>query len=258
VLKPNSNAINVFEEDFSKKNSFFTGSLDLQNLKFDPFVTGYAFIIWVKVPTWVDKAYPSFRQMTQNNFKSFDGLSDISLNSATYAHSFNGNEYNFASNITKENTEFTLKHQEYSGSPIKNMYQYWVTGIRDPLTNIATYPTLAEGENLKYAAKNHTGSLLYIVTRPDANNVTGKNIEFAAYYTGVYPTKIPLSHLNYSQNDNNGVEIDMPFKGNMYISPKVDEYAQSKLSEIFTFELEEDFTPLEYKNSTSSSGTTSA
>jgi len=244
MLLPGSE-INSFDKVIASNSDFFTGSMNLEKLNFDPLITGYAFIIWTKVPTWVEAEYPSFKKMTQTNFKSFDGISDMTLNSVSYAHTFNGNEYFVPSNITKENTEFTLKHQEFSGSPIKNMYQYWVSGIRDPLTNIATYPTKASSSDttLQYAAKNHTGSLLYIVTRPDANNFDGHNVEFAAYYSAVFPTKIPIGHFNYAQNTNDAVEIDMTFKGDMHIGPHVDNFAQTKIKEVYEFLNEGDFIP---------------
>jgi len=220
-------------------DSFFTGHMNLQDLNFDPLVTGYAFIIWTKLPKWVTNFAPKFKELTQRNFKSFDGLADIELQTAAYEQSFNNNEYNYATTISKQNTEFTLKHQEFSGNPIKNMYQFWVSGIRDPDTDIATYP---KAFGIDYAAKNHTGELLYVVTRPDANNFNNSeihNIEFAAYYTNVMPTKIPIAHFEYSQGEHNSPEIDIPFKGNLHIGPKVDAFARAKLAEeqcIFNFE----------------------
>ena len=225
--------INLFGSDqIAQQPSFFTGHMNLQQLDFDPIITGYSFIFWIKVPSWVKSKFPDFIQMTQKNFKAFDGISDMDLNAEDYTHSFNSNAYGVASSIQKNNTEFTLKHQEFSGSPIKNMYQYWVSGIRDPRTDIATYPLI---EGTEYAAKNHTGELLYVVTRPDVTNVTRHNIEFAAYYTNVFPTKIPISHFNYSQGDHSLVEIDIPFRGTMNISPQVDNYAQEKSKESYAF-----------------------
>jgi hypothetical protein len=139
---------------------------------------------------------------------------------------FNANEYHIAGGIQKANTDFTIKFQEYSGSPVRAMFQYWVSGMRDPETGLATY-VAATGGN--YGAKHHTGELLYIVTRPDAHNANGNNIEFAAYYTSVMPTKIALNHLNYSIGDRTAVEIDMPFKGNLHMSPRVDALAETML-----------------------------
>lgn len=235
-----SDKLRVYDSTIATSDSFFTGGLNLQKLEFDPLVTGHAFWIWTKIPSWVESTFKGFKAMTQKNFKGFDGISDIELATAAYEYGFANNEYNVATGIQKQNTEFTLRCQEYSGSPIKNMYQFWVSGIRDPETGIATYPVRY---GIDYAAKNHTGAGIYIVTRPDANNVTKKNIEFAAYYTNVFPTKLPLGHFSYSQGTNDLVEIEMPFKGNMHISPAVDEFAVEMLKSTYTFITEDLFTP---------------
>ena len=247
MIKPGS-SLNLFQNSVVGKvgaeaedtGSFFTGHMNLQRLEFDPIITGYALIIWTKIPNWMERKFPNFKAMTQKNFKAFDGISDMDLNAEDYTHTFNSNAYGVASSIQKNNTEFTLKHQEFSGSPIKNMYQFWVSSIRDPRTDIATYPVEF---GMEYAAKNHTGELMYIVTRPDANNVEYNNIEFAAYYTNVFPTKIPLSHLNYSQGDHSLVEIDIPFRGTMNISQKVDAYAKELLKTTYSFVAEGMFDP---------------
>lgn len=226
-------AINAFKnQGITNEGSWFTGHMNTQKLNFDPLITGYAFIIWTKLPFWVEKQYPNFADMTQKNFKSFEGLSDIELQTGQYTHTFNGNAYEFATSITKGNTDFTLRHQEFSGNPIKNMYQYWVSGIRDPETDIAVYP---RAFNCEYGAKNHTGELLYIMTRPDANNVDMPNIEFSAYYTAVFPTKIPLGHLAYTQNTHDSPEIDINFKGDLHIGPEVDAYAVEELKKAYAF-----------------------
>jgi|GEM_PF-2225504 len=239
MIKPSAD-IRVYDNTIAKNKSFFTGGLNLQQLNFDPLVTGYAFIIWTKIPKWLETEYPGFKAMTQKNFKGFDGLGDFELQTQSYQYGFNNNEYNVATGMTKNNTDFTLKHQEYSGSPIKNMYQLWGTGISDPETGIATY---ARQYGLEYAAKNHTGELLYIVMRPDVNNVDKKNIEFAAYYTNVLPTKVPLGHLNYSQGDRNLVELDITFKGNLHLSPRIDSFAQKMLRNTYSFVTEGMFDP---------------
>jgi hypothetical protein len=232
--------IRVYDNSLAQNNSFFTGGLNLQKLEFDPLVTGYAFIIWVKVPSWVQSVFPGFKSMTEKNFLSFDGLSDIELQTQSYQYGFANNDYHVAAGITKNNTEFTIKHQEYSGSPIKNAYSYWVSGIADPETGIPTYPVV---HNIDYAAKNHTGALLYIVTRPDANNVGMKNIEFSAYITNVMPTKIPLGQFAYDQGNHDLVQIDIPLKGNMHIGPKVDAFAHKMLKNAYTFVTEDMFDP---------------
>lgn len=232
--------IRVYDNDLAKNKSFFTGHINDQAMEFDPLVTGYSFILWTKVPTWLEQAYPGFRAMTQKNFTNFDGLEDMELGLEDYIHSFNGNNHQVAGTMAKNNTRFTLTHKEYSGSPIGNMYKHWVSSIRDPRTGIATYP---KQYGLEYASKNHTGELLYILTRPDVNNTDKKNIEFAAYYTNVMPTKIILNHFNYSIGDNATVDYQQEFSGTMHISAAVDNFAQKKLKETYNFVAEGMFNP---------------
>lgn len=239
MILPSSD-LRVYDNNLAMNNSYFTGALNLQKLEFDPLITGYAFIIWTKIPVWVNSKFPGFMAMTQKNFKSFDGISDIELQTAAYNYGFANNEYNVAVGITKGNTEFTLKHQEYSGSPIKNSYTWWVSGIFDPETGMSPY---AKYFGLDFAAKNHTGSIMYINTRPDVNNVERANIEFSAYYTNVFPTKLPIGHFNYSQDAHDLVEIEQPFKGTMHIGPKVDAYAKMLLNSSYTIVTEDMFDP---------------
>ena len=238
-LKSNA-GIRVYDNSLTNSANFFKGTQNLQTLEFDPLITGYAFIIWTFIPSWVETEFPDFKSATQKNFKSFGGLSDMELQTAAHNYGFASNEYNVATNIQKQNTDFTIKHSEYSGSPIKNMYQLWVSGIRDPETGIATYP---KKYNMDYAAKNHTAELLYVVTRPDANNVENKNIEFAAYYTNVFPTKIPISHLNYDIGTHDAPEIEMSFKGTMHLSSQVDAFAINALKSTYAFRSMDQFDP---------------
>lgn len=234
----------VFDSDIAKNKWFYNGHMNLQTLEFDPYVTGYSFVIWTKIPFWVRQTFPGFKAMTEKNFKGFQGLENMELTTNDYMHTFNGNNYRTAASITKGNTGFQMTHQEFSGSPIKNMYQYWVSGIRDPRTGIATYPKIF---NCEYKAKNHTGELMYIQTRPDANNVGKNNIEFAAYYTAVMPTRIPVDHHNYTMETHEEVQIEQDFAGNMEISPRVNEYAKTLLNTSYSFIEQGMFDPLSPK-----------
>jgi hypothetical protein len=238
-LKPDL-GMRIYDNNLANQSNFFKGTDNLQTLEFDPLITGYAFIVWTKLPTWVEQEYPGFKNMTQKNFKAFSGLSDLELQTAAHTQGFAGNEYHVATNMQKQNTEFTLRHAEFSGSPIRNMYQLWVTGIRDPETGIATYP---KKYGMDYAAKNHTGEIMYIMTRPDANNADFKNIEFAAYYTNVFPKRVPLGHLNFEQGSHEAQTIEIPFAGTLHLSPQVDAYAQELLKTTYAFRSEDQFDP---------------
>ena len=119
-----------------------------------------------------------------------------------------------------------------------NAYTYWASGIRDPETGLATYPR-AHGK--EYAARNHTGALLYIVTRPDANNKENtKIIEKAAYFSAVWPMKIALSQYNYTAGTNDSPQVEMTFAAQRHIGEKVEEYAGEILSQLHDFTIGND------------------
>lgn len=226
MLRNDTNSILVYDIARAKNYNFFNGAYNTMQLEFDPLISGYAFFKWMKVPKWVEIAFPGFRAMTEKNFLEGFSISDIELETNPITWGFAQNDYNVATNSKKGNTDFNIKHHEFSGSPIRNAYQYWITGIRDPETGIATYPRLS---GLPYGAKNHTGEIIYITTRPDANNVDANNIEFACYYTAVMPTKINLAQFAFTHGTHDLAQYEQSFKGCFHISPKVDELAKTIL-----------------------------
>ena len=220
--------LNDLETIKGANSTFFTGVDDLINLNFDPIVTGYAYIYWVQLPSWFDRDpdLKYFKQMTQKNFRSFQGLTEITLNTAQHQTGFGGAEFDVATGITKGNTDFTLAHKEYSGGIMRKMYQKWVSYIRDPRTGTAIYPKLF---GVDYGARNHTGQLLYIMVRPDATNTDKDIVEFAAFYSNVMPTSIPIGELDFELGTQDSPILSIPCKGFLEIGPDVEEYAKKIL-----------------------------
>lgn len=235
--------INIFSTDKDKKpinmmdavnnlnGSFFTGVDDQINLYLDPIVTGYAFIYWVDLPDWFneDADLKYFKQLSEKNFRSFQGINSIELNTSQLQTGFAGHEINVVTGVSRQNTEFQIGHKEFSGSPMTKMYQKWISMIRDPRTGVALYPKLY---NVEYGARNHSGQLLYIMTRPDATNA-GKNVvEYACFYSNVVPTNVPLDSLyNFEIGSQDSPQIEITFKGFPEIGPNVNAYAEKILKE---------------------------
>jgi len=216
-------------------STFFLGSDDTITQSFDPIITGYAFIFWIKLPGWFreDDDLKYFEAMTQKNFQSFQGLTDMELETATHQMGFSGNEVAVTTVLRRGNTDFTLRHKESSGSPIRKMYQKWISYISDPRAGgIAIYPRLYDGK-YPYAAKNHTGQLLYVMTRPDVYNTGNHTVEFAAFYSNVIPKTIPLSHYSYEQGNQDSPTLEINFNGVIDIGPDVEEYANFVLESFF-------------------------
>jgi hypothetical protein len=229
------------------KESFFNGYVSHGKNTRDPYVSGFAFIKWIKVPTWIGAAKNDqgreFKQLTERNFKAFQGLNDMQMDTGAITAGFTNNELSHAKGTVQKAEGFTLRYQEQSGSPITKVYNEWVSGIRDPKTGIATYP---KKSGLAYHSDNHTGILLYVVTRPDADNFGGAegNIEFAALFTHVMPTKIILNHFNYESGSHEFADSqEQEFKGYLNIGEAVEKFAAAQMSanNIYKFYNENDF-----------------
>ncbi len=228
LVKANE-GIMQFDYNAADTKNFFQGQFQSDTIQKDPLVSGFAFVKWLNVPDWVTKEYASFVKMTEKNLRAFSGINDIDMNTFAIQEGFTGSENMFAGSAQMFQG-FSMTHREYSGSPIRNAYTHWVTGVRDPVTGIATYPKKYQKE---YSAKNHTGELIYIMTRPDADNTgNAKIIEFACLFTMVMPTKVPMGHLNFTAGSNDGTEIEMPFVGVPHIGKAVNEIAAQQLQKL--------------------------
>lgn len=215
----------------SASSSFFTGMDDTLNNYLDPIVNGYSYIYWLELPSWFEKDddLKYFKAMTQKNFRSFSGVEDINLETTSYQAGFAGNEVNVVTGVTRNNTEFTITHKEYSGGVMRKLYQKWISMVRDPRTGIALYPRLY---NVDYGARNHTAKLMYIVVRPDVTNTNHNIVEYAALYSLVFPTNIPLGNLyNFEIGTQDSPSIDISFRGVPEIGPDVEEYAAKILKD---------------------------
>lgn len=212
-------------------SSFFTGVDDTVNLYLDPYVSGYAFIYWIEVPSWFEKDpdLKYFKELTQKNFRSFQGVNPIDLNTVTTQTGFAGHEINWVGDLNRGNTEFTISHKEFSGGVRRKLYQKWINMVRDSRTGIALYPKLY---GVDYGARNHTGKLLYLTVRPDVTNTDKKIVEYACYYSNVFPTNVPLDTLyNFEIGNQDSPTIDISFRGVPEIGPDVDEYAATILKD---------------------------
>ena len=222
---------NPLEKIIGPNTNFYNGADDLVNLNFDPILpSSRAFIWWVQLPSWFEKDpdLKNYKAICEKNFRGLSGISDIELQSVTQNVGFANHDVNYASGMQRGNTNFTISHKEYMGSPMRKMYYKWTNYIMDNRTNRSLY---SEVFDVDYGARNHTGQLLYMTVRPNFADKKRKTVEFAMLWTNVYPTMTPLSIYNFELGDQNSPTLDIPFNGVPEISPEVEEYAQKILVE---------------------------
>src|SRR5690606_31277209 len=117
------------------RESFFNGYVSQGANTKDPYVSGFAFIKWIKIPNWIGPDNGrEFKQLTERNFKAFSGLQDMQLDTGAITAGFTNNELSFAKGTVQKSEGFTLKYQAKSGAPEDKFYNEWVSGVRDPKT----------------------------------------------------------------------------------------------------------------------------
>lgn len=221
-------------EKMNGVGTFFTGmdASAYADVELDPFVSGYAFIYWVRLPSWFEKDadLKYFKVLTQKTMRSVQGIADTELQETGQQSGFAGNESSVVTGIQRGNTDFTIGFKEFSGTPITKMFNKWISYLRDKNTGISIYPKVFDCE---YSARNHTAVMLYVVVRPDVTNVTHNNIEKAFLYTNVFPLNIPNSTLfNYELGSQESpTSVDINFKGVPLEGKAVDDYAAKILKE---------------------------
>lgn len=157
----------------------------------DPYVTGYHFI-------WFDKLPDRLRLYTGAGNSGMTDDKDIktvlsasclsvtppggTLNKIEYT-GLGGLKFSVPGNIDY-GTSVSLKFVEFNKTPILDIMHGWVKMIRDYRTGTTD---LEDGEQgTGYSNSSYAGLLYYWTTAPDA-----RTVEYYACYDGVYPTKDP-------------------------------------------------------------------
>jgi hypothetical protein len=181
----------------------------------DPYVSGYHFIYFKKLPDqlaknvgWVDSGTtPS----TQSKFKDIGDIQNTlsatcqsvtppggTLNKAEFT-GLGGSKWSVPTNFDYGNT-LTVKFLEFSSTPIMKIFHGWIKMIRDYRTGVSNLV----GND--YTKSQYTGTMLYWTTKPD-----GKTVEYSACYTGCFPTKDPQDLYSGDIGAYDKVEVDMEF-----------------------------------------------
>ena len=152
----------------------------------DPYVTGYHFIYFGKLPS----ALPDYTQLpdtsTIQNILAGACLSVTppggTLNKIEFT-GLGGIKFAVPGNIDYGNS-VSVKFLEFNGTPILNIMHGWIKMMRDYRTGTAN---LIDGEQgAGYTKKTYASVMYYWTTAPDALTV-----EYYASYDGVFPTKDP-------------------------------------------------------------------
>ena len=238
---PNTSGVNTNIFEFTKQHNDVTkyrlmrGVPDFGNLiQFNPYESGYAAFIICQMPEFIErlaKNNKAYRSLAQNwahiieyEFKSFEGLEGMTAEIITL-----GDDLNSINVISKVNmqsaSEFSLTYDEKSGSPLTKFAKLYLSGIKDPRTQVKSYHGLIHSGQLDPGFENEVFTFLFIAT-----DNTMLKVEAAYLLIGCQLNSADTDMYNYTKGDINKKEITVKFSGYPIQSNQIDKAAQDMLT----------------------------
>jgi len=220
---------NTYSSAFANR---FTKKWGTQKYSVDPYITGYHFMKWVKLPnsliTYASQIDDGKGGLPGTSTVA-DVLSSLCLQVTIPTGTVNRAEFYglgnirsaVPSNVDWDNT-VTIRFLELSGLPIYKIISGWVRLIRDYRVGVS--PLKNDG----YGKKNYAATAYYWTTSPD-----GQTVEFAACLAGLFPLKDPIDSFGHDITAYDKLEIDIDFNVD-YIYRDTWVYSQVKNYSTFT------------------------
>ena len=235
--------IKQYTSDSITNYSLFLGGLDVTSKsldQYDPLKTGYGRIFFVKMPVFMEKIMPAqtkrVRHLMEYGFTRIDGLGNLTLEHEQITGGYAGRQFDVATTSKDDTNEITISMYEMAGSPLREYFEMWISGISDPHTGLAHYhgATIdgsANGALLQYKQANHVAEAIYVATDP-----TGKSsgIEYACLLTNMMPKSVKKDQFNFESGQHNLVQMDIPFTAVKYESPQINKVAKGLIQRFQT------------------------
>ena len=203
-------------------------------VQFNPYETGYAAFIICQMPKFLEllakydanynKLISNWAHIIEYEFKSFDGLEALSADTIQL-----GDDMNSINVISKVNmqaaSEFSLTYDEKSGSPLTKFAKLYLTGIKDPRTQVKTYHGLIHSNKMEPGFENEVFTFLFITT-----DNTMREVENAVLLIGCQLNSADLDMYNYNKGDISKREVTVKFSGYPVQSSYIDLAAKSMLN----------------------------
>lgn len=236
---PNTRISSMFvnTKDFKDVTTYrlMRGVPDFGSLvQFNPYETGYAAFIICQMPKFMEllakydanynKLISNWAHIIEYEFKSFDGLEGLTADTIQL-----GDDLNNINVISKVNmqaaSEFSLTYDEKSGSPLTKFAKLYLTGIKDPRTQVKTYHGLIHSNKMEPGFENEVFTFLFITT-----DNTMREVEHAVLLIGCQLNSADLDMYNYTKGDIGKREVTVKFSGYPVTSTYIDKAAQAMLS----------------------------
>ena len=213
----------------------FLGGLSTTNAglkQYDPFKNGYARIFFITMPRFMEELSmektKNFRHLLEYGFTKISGIGNTTLDTEEITGGYAGRSFDVGTVAKDETKNITITLYEFSGSPVREYVDTWITGISDPYTGYGHYHgALLQNNTLKHAQFNHTAEAVYVMTDPTGS---ADGIEYACLLTNMMPKTVNRDHLNYDSGQHQIVQTDIEFTTVKYESPQINSIAKSLIT----------------------------
>lgn len=232
------NDYTVTPRDLTKYTAY-RGVTDFSQIgQFNQFESGYQFLSVLSLPTFMVKLgdknakiaqmNKSFVHMLEYEFRGLDGLPDLTAD--TFEITDGINTQRMINKVSRE-TSVTVSSQyfEKSGSLITKWSEYYLTGIKDPMSQAKTYHGLIADDsvNITPGLENEVFTMLYYVT-----DNTMLRLERAVLLANCQLTKAETSMYNGSRDNISNKEMTIEWNCFPIMGTQVDKAAKSLLHDI--------------------------
>ena len=218
--------------------SALRGVVDFTQLgQFDQYETGYSFLSVIKMPkfmevlasldTGVAAMVNSFKHIVEYEFKGLTGLPDITSNTFTI-DAGGGVEQQMINDVVRETSvELSSSYYERRGSLITRFAEYYLTGIKDPISKAKTYHGLIKNGLLEPGLENEVFTFMYYVT-----DNTFLRLEKAYLLANVQLTNAKTSIYESEKGSIQNQQIDLTWRCFPITGSEVDKAAKKLLEDI--------------------------
>jgi len=217
--------------------SALRGVVDFTQLgQFDQYETGYSFLSVIKMPkfmevlatldTGVAAMVNSFKHILEYEFKGLTGLPNITSN--TFNITDGSNEQQLINDVVRETSvELSSNYYERRGSLITRFAEYYLTGIKDPMSKAKTYHGLIKNGLLEPGLENEVFTFMYYVT-----DNTYLRLEKAYLLANVQLTQAETSMYDSEKGQISNKEITLNWRCMPITGSEVDKAAKKLLEDI--------------------------
>lgn len=219
------------------KYSLFLGGLNAKRAaleQYDVLKRGKGRIFFTKMPYFMKELMPNasknFKHIIEYGFMSISGINNLTMDVDAITGGYAGRTFELPTILKDETNSLNIKVLEFSGSPVREYLEMWMTGVSDPNSGFTHYHGLAIPDSsgqvkVEVSQANQTGEMIYVQT-----DATGFNVEFASMLCNVFPKTSPRDHFNQESGQAEHVELDLEFTCTQYCSPDINAVAQLLLN----------------------------